>query len=111
MSDSTIFPPRPVPLVTILAILGCFSIFLLVVFYGYARDPLPSPHSVAPEKLAEDQAWRATSATKAAVLAELRANEQKKATAYSWIDQKAGSVQIPITRAMELIVQENAARR
>jgi hypothetical protein len=111
MSDSNVSEPRPVSVVTILAILGCFGLFLLVAYFGYAQKSTPPAYAVAPEKLTEDLAWKATHATKVAVLAELRANEQKRAGAYAWVDQKAGVVQLPITRAMELIVQENGARK
>ena len=96
---------------TILSILGCFGIFALVVYYGYARNPQPAAHAVSPEKFPEDLAWKSTPASKAAVLAELRANEQKRISSYGWVDQKAGIVQLPISRAMELIVQENAVRK
>jgi hypothetical protein len=111
MSDSTVTSPRPVSLVTVLAILGCFALFMLVVYYGYARGEQPAAYAVAPEKLPEDQAWKATHASKVATLVELRASEHKKAFAYTWIDQKAGVVQLPLSRAMELIVQENGARK
>ena len=111
MSDSQISAPRPVSVVTVPAILGCFGLFLLVAYYGYAQKHTPAAHSVAPEKLPEDLAWKATHASKAAVLAELRANEQKRAVAYGWLDQKAGVVQLPLARAMELVVQEHSARK
>ena len=111
MSDSNSASPRPVSLVTILAILGCLGLFTLVVYYGYARNPQPAAFAVAPEKLPEDMAWKATPASKAAVLTELRANEQKRTSSYGWVDQKAGVVQLPVSRAMELIVQENSAKK
>lgn len=111
MSDSNSASPRPVSLVTILAILGCLGLFTLVVYYGYARNPQPAAFAVAPEKLPEDMAWKATPASKAAVLSELRANEQKRTSSYGWVDQKAGVVQLPVSRAMELIVQENSAKK
>lgn len=111
MSDSIASSPRPVSVVTVLAIMGCFALFLLVVYYGYSKIPQPEAYAVASEKLPEDMAWKATHSSKAAALAELRANEHKKASAYSWVDQKAGMVQLPLFRAMELVVQETGARK
>lgn len=111
MSDSITTSPRPVSVVTILAVLGCFALFLVVVYYGYAKSEQPAAFALASEKLPADMAWKATHASKAAALAELRANEQKKASAYTWVDQKAGVVQLPISRAIELVVQENGARK
>ena len=111
MSDSTSPSPRPVSLVTVLALMGCFGVFLLVVYYGYSKNPEPAAYAVAPEKLPEDLAWKATHESKTAVLTEIRATAQKQANSYAWVDQKAGVVQLPITRAMELIVQENGARK
>jgi hypothetical protein len=111
MSDSITTSPRPVSVVTILAILGCFALFFLVAYYGYAKNEQPAAFALASEKLPDDMRWKATHASKAAALAELRANEQKKALAYTWIDQKAGVVQLPLTRAIELVVQENGARK
>lgn len=111
MSDSIATSPRPVSVVTIFAILGCFGLFLLVVYYGYAKSEQSAAYAVAPEKLPEDQAWKATHASKTAALAELRATEHKKSSAYTWVDQKAGVVQLPLSRAMELVVQENGARK
>ena len=111
MSDSSAHSPRPVSIVTVLALMGCFGVFLLVVYYGYSKTTPPAAYAVAPEKLPEDLAWKATPASKAAVLAEVRATAQKQATSYAWVDQKAGVFQLPITRAMELIVQENGARK
>jgi hypothetical protein len=111
MSDPISPSPLPVPVVTVLAILGCFGLFLLVVYYGYSKSEQPAAYAVAPEKLPEDLAWKATHASKVAALAELRANEQKKASTYSWVDQKAGVVQLPLSRSMELVVQENGVRK
>jgi hypothetical protein len=43
---------------------------------------------------------------RAKTLAELRANDAKKLGSYAWVDRAKGSVQIPITEAMELVVSE-----
>ena len=41
-------------------------------------------------------------------LEKFRAREQEELNSYGWIDRHAGVVKIPIDRAMELLVQENA---
>ena len=43
---------------------------------------------------------------RAKTLAELRANDAKKLESYAWVDRAKGSVQIPITEAMKLVVSE-----
>lgn len=111
MSDPTVDAPRPVSLVTVLAILGCFALFLLVARYGYLPRQSAALSSIPAEKLPEDQAWKATHASKQAALAEHRALQLKKSTSYAWVDQKTGVVQLPIARAMELVVQDHAARK
>ena len=111
MSDPTVDAPRPVSLVTILAILGCFALFLLVARYGYLPRQSVALSATPAEKLPEELAWKATHASKQAALAEHRAAQQKKATAYAWIDQKAGTVQLPVSQAMELVVREQASRK
>ena len=35
----------------------------------------------------------------------IRSNEEKMLYSYGWVDEKAGTVHIPIERAMELLVQ------
>jgi hypothetical protein len=37
------------------------------------------------------------------------AKQQKQAASYAWVDRKAGVVQLPIDRAMELVVQQYGA--
>ena len=43
---------------------------------------------------------------RAKTLAELRANDAKKLESYAWVDRAKGSVQIPITKAMQLVVAD-----
>jgi hypothetical protein len=43
---------------------------------------------------------------RAKTLAELRADNAKKLEAYAWVDRAKGSVQIPITEAMKLVLPE-----
>ena len=105
MSDSPAPAPRPVSLVTIAAILGCFALFFFLVYLGYASHRQALPQNVAAENLPADLSWEATPEGRREYLDELRAKQQKQATTYAWVDQKAGIVQLPIERAMELTVQ------
>lgn len=107
MSDASLPPPRPVSVVTVLAILACFALFLVLVRLTFSsRPPAYIPETEVPDKLSADQAWQATPESRAAYLTELRDKQQKQATSYGWVDQKAGIVQVPIDRAMDLIVQD-----
>ena len=44
-------------------------------------------------------------------LAQLRAREQAQLDGYGWVDRGAGTVHIPIDRAMELFVQRRGGGR
>ncbi len=106
MTDSSARTPRPVSLVAILAVLACFALFLLLIDVTYLRHRSDAPQNSAAEKLSSDQAWKATPAARQAYLDELRAKQQKQASSYAWVDRKAGIVQVPIDRAMELVAEQ-----
>ena len=106
MSEPSAQSPRPVSLVTIIAIMVCFALFLLLVYEGYVRHRPAPPQNVAAELMPKDQQWEATPEGRLAYLTELRAKQQKQATTYAWVDRKTGVVQLPLDRAMELVVQE-----
>jgi hypothetical protein len=57
---------------------------------GYPQSAFPNP------KLEEDERGQ---------MNEIRINEEKELYSYGWVDEKAGTVHIPIERAMDLIVQ------
>jgi hypothetical protein len=57
---------------------------------GYPQSTFPSP------KLEEDERGQ---------LNGIRLNEEKTLYSYGWVDEKSGTVRIPIERAMDLIVQ------
>jgi hypothetical protein len=111
MSDSPASSPRPVSLIAILGILACFALFLVPVRLFYLNHRLPLTQNEAPEQLSKDQQWKATPESRRAYLAELRAKQRKQASSYAWVDKKAGIVQLPIDRAMELVVQDYAAKK
>lgn len=57
---------------------------------GYPQSAFPNP------KLEEDERGQ---------LNDIRMNEDKELYSYGWVDQQAGTVHIPIERAMDLLVQ------
>lgn len=60
-------------------------------------DAIPSPRLVKDDIRALEQLYK---------------QQQGQLKGYSWVDQKAGIVQIPITQAMQILVQqEDAARK
>jgi hypothetical protein len=92
---------RRAPLISVLAIFALFALFLVVVYFVYI------PRGTGPF---EGDGVR-TAAQRKANLAELRAKQAAQAQSYGWVDQKAGVVQLPIDRAMELTVQHYAAKK
>jgi hypothetical protein len=104
-------PAKPVSWFSVAFVFVGLGLFLLVVKYTYLAHRAPAAHTIAPEQLPADQAWKATPDTRKAALAELRANEQKRVGSYGWVDQAKGVVQLPIERAMELTVQELNAKQ
>ncbi len=112
MSDSAAPAPRPVSLVTILAIFGCFALFFILVRFAYnSHPPAYIPEDEVADKLGDDLKWQATPESRLAYLTDLRAKQDKQATSYGWVDQKKGIVQLPIDRAMELIVRDYGTKQ
>jgi hypothetical protein len=111
MSDLIPSKPRPVSLIAILAILACFALFLVPVRILYLRHLPPAPQNEAADGLPRDLAWKATPESRREYLAALVAKQEKQAGSYGWVDRKAGIVQVPVDRAMELVVQEYGSQR
>ena len=111
MSDNLVSPPaRPVSLFTLVFLFAVFAAFLLVIRYFY--HPASTAAFVAPvENLPKDQQWRTDRDSRRKALADLHEAEAKKAAGYGWVDQKAGVVQLPIDRAMELTAQDLASKQ
>lgn len=108
MSDPAYSSPRPVGLVTILAIFVCLGLFWLVLRYSYQRRHHPEPYNIPAQNEAKDDLWQATPAARLEYLHELRARHEAQLRSYGWVDRKNQIVQIPITRAMQLVVQDYA---
>ena len=105
MSDHSATPPRPVSLIVKLLVLALSAVFLVVVWRFY-RPVTVAPQNEAAENLPKDLEWKATPETRRAALAALREKQAKQAATYAWVDQKAGIVQLPVDRAMELVAQQ-----
>ena len=103
-------PARPVSIVTTLFIMALLGLFAWVVTRYYHPAPASPQNSVA-ENLPKDLAWKATPATRAQALADLRKKHAEQASTYSWVDQKAGVVQLPIERAMQLTAEKYGSKK
>ena len=110
MNDLTAHSPRPVPLVMALFVFALFSVFALGVWHFYTPTAA-APQDQQADNLPKDLAWKATPASRQKALADLREKQARQAASYAWVDQKAGIVQLPIERAMELTVQRYGAQK
>ena len=108
MSDDLTPSPRPVSVVAVVALLVLLSLFGYAADRIYLRTRAAAPQNEAADNLNKDSAWRATPASRRQYLAELRQKQSAQAAAYGWVDQKNGVVQLPIDRAVELVIQEHA---
>lgn len=84
---------------TLVAVVGGFAIFLLIMLVAY----LPNKTAPAGDGVRTPDERRAA-------LAELRGKEQTATTTYGWVDQNAGVVRIPVSRAKELLILEHASK-
>lgn len=110
MSDLPATPARPVSMFTIVFLFAVFAAFLLVIRYLY-HPATASAFNAAPDNISKDLAWRANAANRRETLKELHEKEAKQSASYGWVDQKAGVVQLPIERAMELTARDLAAKQ
>lgn len=110
MSDLAAPTPRPVSTITIVFVLALFASFAFVVSRYYVPTAT-APQNQPAENFPKDLAWKATPASRKQALVELREKQARQAGAYAWIDQKAGVVQLPIERAMDLTVERYGAKK
>ena len=110
MSDIPATPARPVSLFTIVFLFAVFAAFLLVIRYFY-HPTTTSAFNATPDNVSKDLEWKSNAATRREALKELHDKEAKQTAKYGWVDQKAGVVQLPIERAMELTARDLAAKQ
>jgi hypothetical protein len=101
MSDSSNFSfPHRTPVFTTVLVLLCFAIF------GWLARKVYSPHAAAVDPVEGVR----TPVERKALLTEHQAKEHATAASYAWVDQKAGTVSLPIDRAIELTVRDHAKK-
>jgi hypothetical protein len=101
MSDSAQFSfPHRTPVFTTVIVLACFALF------GWLARKVYVPHAAAVDPVEGVK----TPVERKALLTEHVAKEHAAATSYAWIDQKAGTVRLPIDRAIELTVRDHAKK-
>ena len=111
MTDQNAPASRPVSLVAVVAIFVLMSLFWVIVERVYLPTRSVAPQNETPENLGKDLAWKATPETRRQYLAELRKKQAEQGAAYGWVDQKNGVVQLPIARAMDLVIQEHGGAK
>jgi hypothetical protein len=94
---------------TVLAVLGCFLVFILILFVAHipVRRAAEEARKNELKLIDEAEQWKLTAQGRRERLDKLRDREREAAATYAWIDEKAGIVRLPIERAMELVVQEH----
>ncbi len=119
MSDTPAPTPRPVALITTLFIFALVAVGFFVVKHYYT-PAAASPFNQTAENLVivdpktnkpTDVAWKATPASRQKALVDLKEKQAKQASSYAWVDQKAGVVQLPIERAMQLTAEQYGSKK
>jgi hypothetical protein len=101
MSESSNFSfPHRTPVFTTILVLLCFAAF------GFLARKVYSPHAATVDPIEGVK----TPAERKTLLTEKLAKEHVDATSYAWVDQKAGTVRLPIDRAIELTVRDHAKK-
>lgn len=107
MSDTFEKPGAASFWISVLAIIGCFLIFAVVLYVSYIptrQTTVGVPAGMTAEERLEKNLL--TPEERKARLAELRVRAQAEAAGYQWINREAGVVRLPVDRAVELTVRE-----
>jgi hypothetical protein len=95
--------------IAFLLLLSCVAIFIVVTLlmhYFKGREPAVTSGSAnIPATRVRKFPQPRLEVKPGASLAELRAAEDADLTSYGWIDRNAGTVRIPIDRAMQLLLE------
>jgi hypothetical protein len=101
MSESSNFSfPHRTPVFTTVLVLVLFALF------GWLARKVYSPHATRVDAVEGVK----TPSDRRALLVEHQDKERAAATSYAWVDQKAGTVRLPLDRAIELTVRDHAKK-
>jgi hypothetical protein len=95
MSNDHQTQPLPKPSYSFFSILSALGFILVFAIY-IALTYLPNRPGAVDEDIVKDRK---------AKLAETRSKQHELVSSYAWVDKTAGTVRIPVERAMELSVQ------
>ena len=100
--------PLPVSRLGLTAVLaGCALFLVLVLFLHHKPAPVQPDLTNVP---AADR-WKMTDEGRMEYLSKIRAEQDRMAETYGWVDQSKGVVRLPIERAMELTLRDINAQR
>lgn len=101
MSESSNFSfPHRTPVFTTVLVLVLFALF------GFLARRYYSPRAAHVDAVEGVK----TPVERKALLTDKLAKEHTDATSYAWVDQKAGTVRLPVDRAIELTVRDHAKK-
>lgn len=101
MSDSSDFSfPHRTPIFTTVVVLLCFAAF------GWLARKIYVPRAYTVDRVEGVK----TPAERKQLLTDKLAQEHTVAASYAWIDQPAGTVRLPLDRAIELTVRDHARK-
>ena len=110
MSDLSTPPSRGSFWFSAAGIIGCFLLFLVILFIAYIPSRQTDVRGAA--NLSEEERIAAnllTPAERKARLETLHAREAAEMDSYGWIDQKNGVVRLSVERAIQLTIEESRA--
>jgi hypothetical protein len=110
MSDLSSPPSRGSFWFSTFGIIGCFLLFLIILFIAYIPSRQTEVRGAA--NLSDEERIAAnilTPAERKIRLEELRAREASELDGYAWIDQPNGVVRLSMERAIQLTIEESKA--
>jgi hypothetical protein len=108
MSNSSEKPKAGSFWLSCLAFIGCFLIFATIL--RIADMPAQQEVGLVPANLTQEERLERNLLTpeeRKQRLIELQAKAKAASENYAWIDRNAGVIQLPVVRAMELVVHES----